>query len=110
MISDFSSLFDRKSEIIWYGRELSLVDGTAERGSQVAPLAHDAAVEVEPLGGDRELLSQLVGNVCDIDARLGERARHAQHAGLPIGLEVDPGYQRVAEQERQHVVAVDPLG
>ncbi len=28
----------------------------------------------------------------------------------PIGLEVDPGHEPVAEQERQHVIAVDPLG
>src|SRR5207248_2163315 len=31
------------------------------------------------------------------------------HPGGPVGLEVDPGHQSVAEQERQHVVPVDAL-
>ena len=40
---------------------------------------------------------------------LGVRRPHQQRAGLPVGLEVDPRDQPVAEQERQHVVAVHPL-
>ncbi len=37
------------------------------------------------------------------------RRPHLQHPGRAVGLDVDPADQRVAEQERQHVVAVDPL-
>ncbi len=42
-------------------------------------------------------------------AGLAPRGRNLQHAGLPVGLEVDPGDEPVTEQERQHVVAVHPL-
>ena len=45
-----------------------------------------------------------------VDAGLGERALDEQRAALAVGLEIDPGDQLLAEQERQHVVAVHPLG
>ena len=34
---------------------------------------------------------------------------HPQRPALPVGLQVHPGHQLLAEQERQHVVAVHPL-
>ena len=46
---------------------------------------------------------------CRRGAVLGEGALHQQPAGRPVGLEVDPGHELVAQQERQHVVAVDAL-
>ena len=33
--------------------------------------------------------------------RLGERPLHPEHARLPVGLQIDPGDQRLAQQERQ---------
>ena len=44
-----------------------------------------------------------------VDARLDVRPLHPQHARRPVGLEVDAADDAVAEQVRQHVVAVDPL-
>ena len=40
---------------------------------------------------------------------LRPRGRDPQYPGRPVGLEVHPGHQPVAEQERQHVIPVHPL-
>ncbi len=64
--------------------------------------------ESEPGGQLAELRRELVGGVLG-GAVLGPRRLHDQPAVLAVGLEVDPADDLVAEQERQHVVAVHPL-
>ena len=46
---------------------------------------------------------------CGLGVGLEERGVGPQDTGLAVGLRVDAGHQPVAQQERQHVVAVDPL-
>src|SRR3954447_16586560 len=70
---------------------------------------HGDAAEPEPAREQLELLGQRV-------VGLGRRTVldmgrvDAEEPGGAVGLEVDAGDERVAEQERQHVVAVDALG
>ena len=40
---------------------------------------------------------------------LGERAEYPQHPCLSVALDVDPCHQAIAEEERKHVVTVNPL-
>ena len=62
-------------------------------------------VEAEPAGQPAQLGGELGGRLLG-RTRLGVGRLHPQHAGPAVGLEVDPGDEPVAEQERQHVVAV----
>ena len=39
----------------------------------------------------------------------GVDGKHVQRAGRPIRLQIDAGGQPVAEQERQHIIAVLPF-
>ena len=43
------------------------------------------------------------------DARLGREALDLEHAAGPVGLQVGAADEAVADEQRQHVVAVDPL-
>ncbi len=65
---------------------------------QAQPVRHHVQ-----LGG--QLRRGLLGRVSLSVGRL-----HAQHARLAVGLQVHARHQPVAEQERQHVVAVHALG
>ena len=60
------------------------------------------------LGHRTELLGELVRRLFR-SAGFGVRAEHPEHPVLAVGLEVDPADDPVAEQEREHVVAVHPL-
>ena len=51
-----------------------------------------------------------MGDLEVVEAVLDPGRLHEQPSLGPVGLQVDPGDVAVAEQERQHVVAVDPLG
>ena len=66
-------------------------------------------VELQPAGHQPQLLDERPGRGRGVDAGLDVGALHAQHAGGAVGLQVDAPDEAVAEQVRQHVVAVDPL-
>ena len=85
----------------------------AEQGrSEVAARLDGGGGEPQPPAQAVELGGQLLGGVGG-RAGLGVRRLHDQPPGpaveLPVGLEVDPPDDPVAEQEGQHVVAVDAL-
>ena len=83
-------------------------NATRNRVGQVAVTAHHHVVEVEPAGEPAQLDGQLLGRLRR-GAVLGERARHEEGPVGAVGLEVDPRHEPVAQQEREHVVAVQPL-
>src|SRR3954454_19785619 len=66
-------------------------------------------VESEPLRHGPQLAGELRSGVRGC-ARLGEGTLHHQDAGLAIALPVDARNERVTEEKRQDVVAVDTLG
>src|SRR5665647_3003746 len=81
-----------------------------ERGHQVTVrlAGHGHLVQPEPVGHQPQLVRQLHGGA-PRRRRLQVSGLDAEHARLTVGLEVHPGRDPVAEQERQHVVPVHPL-
>ena len=83
------------------GGPFSLVTGC--RGSALTDL------QAEPRGELRELGVQL-GDVLGAPApRLPGAPSYPQHPGGPVRLQVEPRDEVLAQEERQHVVAVHPL-
>ena len=80
-----------------------------EGGGELAAVADLDPRQVEPAGHQLQFGGELVGHCLGHDTRLGERTRHEQRRTGLVGLEIDPRHQVLAEQEREHVVPVDPL-
>ena len=73
-------------------------------------VADDDAVEPEPAGHQARARRRAAAATRPWSTPVLGAGRTAPAAPAgPVGLEVDPGHEPVAEQERQHVVAVDPL-
>src|SRR5215468_2595598 len=83
-------------------------DGAAERGGEIALRLDGNAVELEPVRHRAELASER-SRRCTRRTGLEVRGLDAKHAGRAIRLEIDPRDEGVAEQEREHVVAVHAL-
>ncbi len=79
-----------------------------EQGRQVAARLDRELVHAEPPGEPDQLGGQLLGRL-HRRTRFGVRRLHDEAPGLPVGLEVDPADDLLAEQEREHVVAVDAV-
>ena len=62
----------------------------ARSGARSPRVEHLDVVELQPVGHQPQLVGERVGDRGAVDALLAVRRLHAQHAGLPVGLEVDP--------------------
>src|SRR3954470_15900994 len=81
------------------------VDSDAE--IEPRPRRHDDdVVERKPAGDGAELLAERRSEERRIGARLEVEPLHEEAPRRPDGLEVDPRRDRLAEKERQHVIAV----
>ena len=89
-------------------RRLSLITGSATAAassSDRSPRGMTSTPASPATRRDAPARRRARRDVARVGAGLQPGALYAQDARLAIGLEVDPGDQRVAEQERQHVVA-----
>src|SRR5215472_579733 len=68
------------------------------------------AIEFEPHLHQLKFLRHIRNDVSRTLIRLQERTPHHQHPALAICFKVETCDKRVSEEERAHVVAVDPLG
>src|ERR687897_1023171 len=84
------------------------VDSCGKGGREAAPAVDDDIAEPQPDRQARELRRELSGCLRRC-IRLAPGRLDPQDPRLPVGLQVDPGDELVAEQERQHVIAVHPL-
>jgi len=66
-------------------------------------------VEALPAGGPAQLGGERLRDLAGVLARLQPGREHPQDSAGPVALEVDPGGEVLAVQERQDVVAVHPL-
>ena len=72
-----------------------------------APTANDRATATRPSSGARRQARRRRAPASS--PGFDVRRVHDQRRRLPVGLEIDARREAVAHQERQHVVAVDPL-
>src|SRR5262249_6422596 len=82
-------------------------DAAAKLGRQISSVGYFDVFEREPALQLTQLLRQLGRDSARVLPRLDEGALHHQHAPLSIGLQVTPTHQRISQQKRTHVVAID---